>query len=56
LFGPSDDGGVGLAVAIEVHIPGIELATAQEITDAAHQGCPYSKATRGNIDVTVTAV
>ena len=38
------------------HLPGVDRATAQEIVDAAHQVCPYSKATRGNIDVTITLV
>ena len=35
-------------------IPGVDDDTAQELVNAAHQACPYSKATRGNIDVTVT--
>ncbi len=55
-FGPSDDGGFGIAVALEVQIPGVDLAKAQELADLAHTFCPYSKATRGNIAVTVTAV
>ena len=55
-FGPSEDGGFGLAAAIEVELPGVEAAKAQELVDLAHQFCPYSKATRGNIDVTATAI
>jgi osmotically inducible protein OsmC len=56
-LGKADDGGVGLAAAIEVHVPGIDVAKAQELADLAHaETCPYSKATRGNIAVTVTAV
>jgi Ohr subfamily peroxiredoxin len=55
-FGPAEDGGFGLAVAIEVQIPGVDLAKAQEAVDLAHAFCPYSKATRGNIEVTATAV
>jgi lipoyl-dependent peroxiredoxin len=55
-FGPSEDGGFGIAVALEVHVPDLDLAKAQELADLAHQFCPYSKATRGNIEVTVTAV
>ncbi|MGB3763749.1 MAG: organic hydroperoxide resistance protein, partial [Ornithinimicrobium sp.] len=35
-------------------VPGVDDATAQDLTDKAHQMCPYSKATRGNIEVTVT--
>jgi osmotically inducible protein OsmC len=47
-FGPADDGGFGIAVAIEVHIPDVDLAKVQELADLAHeQTCPYSKATRG---------
>jgi len=46
----------GLTVDLKVAIPGVDLATAQELADAAHQLCPYSKATRGNVPVTVTAV
>jgi osmotically inducible protein OsmC len=55
-FGPSEDGGFGIAVAIEAEIPGVDEAKAQELVELAHQFCPYSKATRGNIDVTVKAV
>ncbi len=55
-FGGASDGGFGLGVDLEVSIPGIDLALAQELADLAHQFCPYSKATRDNIVVTVTAV
>ena len=55
-FGPSDDGGSGLAVELEVSIPGVDAAKAQELVELAHQFCPYSKATRGNIEVTLTVV
>jgi lipoyl-dependent peroxiredoxin len=54
-FGPEGNG-FGLAVDLEVAVPGVDLATAQQLVDAAHQTCPYSKATRGNIPVTVKAV
>ena len=47
-------GGFGLEVALHVSLPGIERATAEEIVEAAHKVCPYSNATRGNIDVTTT--
>jgi lipoyl-dependent peroxiredoxin len=46
--------GVGIAVALSADVPGIDRATAQQLVDAAHERCPYSKATRGNIDVTVS--
>lgn len=51
----SGDDGFGLAVQLKVTIPGQDQAGAQKLADAAHQVCPYSKATRGNIEVTVTA-
>ena len=50
------DGGFLLRARLDITIPGVDRATAQDIVDAAHQVCPYSKATRGNIDVTITLV
>lgn len=55
-FGPSEDGGFGLAVELKVHIPGVDDETARELLELAHEFCPYSKATRGNIEVTLTVV
>jgi len=46
-------GGYGLAVKLRVTIPGADPEQAQSLTEAAHQVCPYSNATRGNIDVTL---
>ena len=46
--------GFKLAVELEIIIPAQEHDKAQELADAAHQVCPYSNATRGNIDVNVT--
>lgn len=43
--------GFGLAVELIVEVPGVEQEVAQRLADAAHQVCPYSNATRGNIDV-----
>ena len=43
--------GFGIEVDLEVSIPGMERAAAQALVDAAHQVCPYSNATRGNIEV-----
>jgi lipoyl-dependent peroxiredoxin len=54
-IGTIPGGGYGLAVAIRVAIPGVEHETVQALAAAAHQVCPYSNATLGNIDVTVTA-
>ena len=55
-IGPLDAGGYTLAVHLEASLPGVERAVAQELVEAAHQVCPYSNATRGNIDVTVAVV
>ncbi|MGB3258293.1 MAG: Ohr family peroxiredoxin [Ornithinimicrobium sp.] len=52
-FGETDSG-FGLAVDLVATVPGVDDATAQDLTDKAHQMCPYSKATRGNIEVSVT--
>ncbi len=49
------DSGFGLAVEIVADLPGLDAEVAQRLVDAAHQVCPYSKATRGNIEVTVRA-
>jgi osmotically inducible protein OsmC len=53
-IGAIEGGAFGLAVELDVAIPGVDADTAQELADAAHQLCPYSNATRGNIEVTVT--
>jgi lipoyl-dependent peroxiredoxin len=52
----NSDGEFFLQARLRVHVPGLEVSTAQAVADAAHQMCPYSKATRGNIAVTITAV
>ena len=44
----------GIAVRLDVTLPGMDRAAAQDLLDAAHQVCPYSNATRGNIEVTIT--
>jgi len=46
--------GFGIEVAMKVTIPGMERAAAEKLVQAAHAVCPYSNATRGNIDVTLT--
>lgn len=53
-IGPNDQGGFGLEVTLEVVIPVLAAEQAQQLADAAHQVCPYSNATRGNIPVTIT--
>ena len=51
-FGETESG-FGLAADITTTIPGVDAETAQSLAEKAHEFCPYSKATRGNIDVTV---
>ena len=48
--------GFGIEVQLAVTIPGMERAAAQALVDQAHAVCPYSNATRGNIEVTITVV
>ncbi len=55
-FGPRIGGGYGVGVRMAVKVPGMDPAQVQAIVDAAHQICPYSNATRGNIDVAFTIV
>jgi lipoyl-dependent peroxiredoxin len=50
-IGPAREGGFGLAVALDLDAPGIDRAEAAELMARAHEICPYSRATRGNIDV-----
>lgn len=52
-IGPNDAGGFQLEVTLEVVVPNLPHDEAQALADQAHQVCPYSNATRGNIDVTV---
>jgi organic hydroperoxide reductase OsmC/OhrA len=47
------DGGYFLRARLNVSLPGVERDVAQALVDEAHQICPYSKATRGNIDVAI---
>ena len=52
-IGPNDAGGFALEVALHVELSGVDQATADDLVAAAHQVCPYSNATRGNIEVTL---
>jgi osmotically inducible protein OsmC len=51
-IGKLDNGGFGLAVTLSVNIPQVSIEQAQELVEKAHQVCPYSNATRNNIEVT----
>ena len=50
------DGAYFIRARLNVSLPGLEHDVAQELVDAAHETCPYSKATRGNVDVTINLV
>ena len=52
-IGPTGGGTFGLAVTLEVSMPAVDPETARKLVDTAHQVCPYSNATRGNIDVSL---
>ena len=52
----TSDDGYSLRARLNVSLPGLEHQVAQSILDGAHQTCPYSKATRGNIDVAINLV
>lgn len=51
-----DEDSFVLSAELDVHIPNITTEEAQQLADKAHHVCPYSKATRGNIEVRVTAI
>ncbi|WP_171161815.1 organic hydroperoxide resistance protein [Streptomyces sp. I05A-00742] len=53
-IGKTPEGGFGLKVAISARIPNVDEATALALVEKAHQVCPYSNATRGNIEVTLS--
>jgi lipoyl-dependent peroxiredoxin len=54
-FGKDSAGGFGLTGKIVGYLPGVEQSVADELVEQAHQVCPYSKATRGNVGVDVSA-
>lgn len=54
-FGKDSEGGFGITANLIGYLPGLEQAVADDLMAKAHQFCPYSKATRGNIDVTLSA-
>jgi lipoyl-dependent peroxiredoxin len=52
-IGPAREGGFGLTVVLDLDAPGINRAQAADLMARAHEICPYSRATRGNVDVTL---
>ena len=55
-IGPRAEGGFGLQVELKVSMPGVDRAVAEKIAERGHFICPYSNATKGNIDVTTIVV
>ena len=55
-IGIASDGGFGLAAELQIKIPGLDKVQAEGLAQKAHQVCPYSRATRGNIDVTLSVL
>jgi osmotically inducible protein OsmC len=55
-IGPRSEGGFGLDIALEVSLPGLSHADSEALVAKAHQVCPYSNATRNNVDVKLTVV
>jgi osmotically inducible protein OsmC len=52
-IGPNGSGGFGLAVTLGIRLPSLDREAGMQLVDQAHQVCPYSNATRGNIEVTL---
>jgi Ohr subfamily peroxiredoxin len=55
-IGPRSEGGFGLDIALDISLPGLAAEEARTLVDKAHQVCPYSNATRNNVDVRLTIV
>ena len=53
-FGPREEGGFGITAALTATLPGVDKADAEKLMAAAHEVCPYSNATRNNLDVGLT--
>ena len=54
-LGKDPNGGFGINAHLTGYLPGLEQSVAEDLMNKAHEFCPYSKATRGNIDVTLSA-
>lgn len=53
-FGPRSEGGYGVTADLTITLPGVDKADAEKLAHAAHEVCPYSNATRNNVDVGIT--
>jgi osmotically inducible protein OsmC len=55
-IGQRSEGGFGITADLRVELPGVDRTTTEKLVETAHQICPYSNATRGNVDVGLTVV
>jgi Ohr subfamily peroxiredoxin len=55
-IGPRSEGGFGITADLAVSLPGLDRGDAEKLVTAAHQVCPYSNATRGNVDVGLSVI
>ena len=55
-FGPRSEGGYGVTADLKISLPGVPREDAQRLAEAAHEVCPYSNATRNNLDVGLSVV
>jgi lipoyl-dependent peroxiredoxin len=55
-IGKEEDGGLSISVILDIEIKGVDRKTAEDLINQAHQVCPYSKATRNNVDVKLNLV
>lgn len=55
-IGPNGKGGFGISVTLNISLPGMDRADAEALIHKAHEVCPYSNATRGNVDVTLNLI
>ncbi len=55
-IGPRSEGGFGITASLKISLPGVDKAEAERLVEKAHQVCPYSNATRGNVDVGLEVV
>ncbi len=55
-IGPNGKGGFGITVTLNISLPGMDHADAEALIHKAHEVCPYSNATRGNVDVTLNLI
>jgi Ohr subfamily peroxiredoxin len=55
-IGPRSEGGFGITTQLDISLPGVDKEQARQLVEKAHQVCPYSNATRNNVDVKLNVV